>query len=102
MQKRTRGISLTDYRIFETEEFSKRIRKLSRQDSDFIRSKLKTYVYPQIKQMPWFGNNIKKLKGYTPETWRYRIGKFRLFYIIDDQEQIVYMLTIDHRKDAYT
>jgi mRNA interferase RelE/StbE len=92
---------LTDYRIFETDEFTKKLSKLNPQDSIFIKNKLKTYVYPQIKQSPWFGNNIKKLKGYTPETWRYRIGKFRLFYIIDDEEQIIYMLTVDHRKDAY-
>lgn len=97
-----RGISLTDYRIFETEEFIKKLSKLNTQDRIFIQNKLRTYVYPQIKQSPWFGNNIKKLKGYTPETWRYRIGKFRLFYIIDDEKQIIYILTVDHRKDAYT
>jgi len=92
---------LTDYRIFETEEFIKKLSKLNPQDRSFIQNKLRTYVYPQTKQSPWFGNNIKKLKRYTPETWRYRIGKFRLFYMIDDEGQIVYMLTIDHRKDAY-
>lgn len=97
-----RDISLTDYRIFETEEFIKKLSKLNTQDRIFIQNKLRTYVYPQIKQSPWFGNNIKKLKGYTPETWRYRIGKFRLFYIIDDEKQIIYILTVDHRKDAYT
>lgn len=97
-----RDISLTDYRIFETEEFIKKLSKLNPQDRIFIQNKLRTYVYPQIKQSPWFGNNIKKLKGYTPETWRYRIGKFRLFYIIDDEKQIIYILTVDHRKDAYT
>ena len=94
-------ISLTDYRIFETKEFIKKLSKLNSQDSAFIQNKLRTYVYPQIKQSPWFGNNIKKLKGYTPETWRYRIGKFRLFYMIDDEKQIIYILTIDHRKGAY-
>ena len=92
---------MTDYRIFETDEFIKKLSKLNSQDKSFIQNKLDAYVYPQIKQLPWFGNNIKKLKGYTPETWRYRIGKFRLFYIIDDEKHTIYMLTIDHRKDVY-
>ena len=92
---------MTDYCIFETDEFIKKLSKLTPQDKSFIQNKLSAYLYPQIKQSPWFGNNIKKLKGYTPETWRYRIGKFRLFYIIDDEKHTIYMLTIDHRKDAY-
>jgi len=92
---------LTEYRIFETDEFIKKLSKLNPKDKSFIQNKLGVYVYPQLKQSPWFGNNIKKLKGYDPETWRYRIGKFRLFYIIDDKKQTIYMLTVDHRKDAY-
>jgi mRNA interferase RelE/StbE len=101
MQKQMRGASLTDYRIFETDEFIKKLSKLTPQDKTFIQNKLNGFVYPQLKQSPWFGNNIKKLKGYTPETWRYRIGKFRLFYLIDEAKHTIYMLTIDHRKDAY-
>ena len=91
----------SEYRIFETAEFIKKLSKLNPQDKSFIQNKLNTYVYPQLKQSPWFGNNIKKLKGYDPETWRYRIGKFRLFYIIDDENHTIYLLTIDHRKDVY-
>jgi len=58
-------------------------------------------VYPQIKEEPFWGNNIKKLQGYDPNTWRYRIGKFRLFYIVDQEDRIIYILTIDDRKDSY-
>lgn len=92
---------MAEYRIFETDEFSKNLSKLGPREKSFIQKKLDTYIYPQIKYSPWFGKNIKKLKGYTPETWRYKVGKFRLFYIIDDEKHIIYMLTIDHRKDAY-
>jgi mRNA interferase RelE/StbE len=38
---------------------------------------------------------------YKPETWRYRIGKYRLFYVIDENEKTVYILSIDLRKEAY-
>jgi len=41
------------------------------------------------------------LQGYTPETWRYRSGPYRLFYSVDEDDKIVFMLTVDDRKDAY-
>ena len=62
MQKQKWGVSLIDYRIFETEEFTKKLNKLSPKDKSFIQNKLTTFVYPQIKQSPWFGNNLKKSK----------------------------------------
>ena len=92
---------MPDFRVFETDEFLKRFKKLISSDRNFLRKKLDSFVYPQIKQEPFWGNNIKKLQGYEPDTWRYRIGKFRLFYIIDEEDQIIYILTIDDRKDAY-
>lgn len=92
---------MSEFRIFETEEFLKRLKKLTSRDATFLRRKLDSFVYPQIKAEPFWGNNIKKLQGYTPETWRYRIGKFRLFYVVDQAERIAYILTVDDRKDAY-
>ncbi len=100
MRKPSEG-DLPDFLVFETDEFLKRLKKLSEPDIDFLRRKFDSFVYPQIKKEPFWGNNIKKLKGYSPETWRYRIGRFRLFYIIDQNEQIIYMLTIDDRKNSY-
>jgi mRNA interferase RelE/StbE len=92
---------LSNYRIFETDEFTKALKKLSKTNIAFIQKKLTSYVYPQIKNEPCFGNNIKKLRDYNPDTWRYRLGKFRLFYTVDHEERIIYVLTIDFRKDAY-
>lgn len=92
---------LADYRIFETDEYLKKITKLPPRNAATIQKKLRSYVYPQLIKNPSFGKNIKKLKDYTPETWRYRIGNYRLFYLIDEEEKIIYILTIDLRKDAY-
>ena len=92
---------MDSFKIFETDEFLKTLAKLSSNDRKHIKSKLKTYVYPQLKDEPFWGKNIKKLKGYEPPTWRYRIGNFRLFYLIDKDENIVFLLTIDDRKTAY-
>jgi len=89
------------YRIFVTTEFEKSIAKITATDRKIIGKKISEYMAPQIKAEPHFGPNIKKLKGYNPDTWRYRIGRYRLFYVIDDNSLIVSLLTIDQRKDAY-
>jgi mRNA interferase RelE/StbE len=101
MLKRNKADLYSSYKIFETNEFIKILGKINSNDREFIENKLHNYIYPQIKEQPYFGINIKKLKAYNPETWRYRLGKFRLFYIIEEDEKIVYILTIDDRKDAY-
>nr|WP_281282557.1 type II toxin-antitoxin system RelE/ParE family toxin [Leptospira ilyithenensis] len=44
---------------------------------------------------------MKKLKGNFEGIYRYRIGKFRLFYIIKDKELIVIFIDVDLRKDSY-
>ncbi len=95
------GADLPRYRIFETDEFCKRLEKLPKRDVAFLQKKLCGYVYPQLKEEPFFGNNIKKLRGYHPDTWRYRIGRFRMFYSVDLDDEVIYILTIDQRKDAY-
>lgn len=33
--------------------------------------------------------------------WRIRIGSWRIFYEIDDENRIVILIAADHRKDAY-
>ncbi len=92
---------MSNYKIFETNEFLKRIDKISNRDKLFIEKKLLQHIYPQLREEPHYGNNIKKLIDYKPETWRYRIGKYRLFYVIEESEKTIYVLSIDLRKDAY-
>jgi mRNA interferase RelE/StbE len=101
MPRHAGGVSLNNYRIFETEEFLKKFEKLDGSDKAFVKNKLSSYVYPQLRVEPHFGKNVKKLKGYVPDTWRYRVGKFRIFYTIEPDDGVIFILTIDHRKDAY-
>lgn len=92
---------MSEFCLFQTDEFLKRLDKLPSQEATQIRKKLKNYVYPQLRGEPFFGPNIKKLRDYSPDTWRYRIGPFRLFYSVDIDESVVYLLTIGYRRDAY-
>ena len=68
---------------------------------EWIKRKLRTYAYPQLKKQPFFGKNIKKLTNYKPQTLRYRIGNYRFFYETDEQRKIVFMTTADVRESAY-
>ena len=90
------------FRIFETDQF---IEDLGAREfkghGEMIAGKLSEYVYPQLRNNPYFGKNIRKLKNYKPETWRYRIGDYRFFYEINEKDRIVYMLAADSRKDSY-
>jgi len=92
---------LSEYRLFETEEFRTRLTRLDDRNAERIRRKLDVFVYPQLRREPHFGPNIRRLQGYQPETWRYRIGRFRVFYVIEELEGVVLLVTVDHRKDAY-
>ena len=100
MPKQEEG-ALSEYRIFETDELDKFLDKLPENDASFIRTKLASHVYPQLRQTPFYGANIKKLRGFSPDTWRYRIGKYRVFFQMDSSEKIVFILSVEKRKDAY-
>ena len=86
-----------NFTIAQTREFEKSIKKLDAK----IYTKIKNIVYPQLRKNPFFGPNIKKLKGEYEGVYRYRLGNYRLFYIIENKKVIVIVTSISHRKDAY-
>jgi mRNA interferase RelE/StbE len=89
---------LNEFNIAETYTFSS---KLSDPRFGRIYKKISDYVYPQLRENPFFGTNIKKLKGEFEGLYRYRVGKYRIFYKIENDRILVIMLDIDDRKDAY-
>jgi len=86
------------YRIFETNGFSEDLEKDFGGRREKILKKLREYVYPRLRENPHYGPNIKKLRDFSPDTWRYRIGDYRFFYQIDEEEKIVFMIVAEHRK----
>jgi len=89
------------YRVFETDGFQKDLRKIARSGLPGLKTKLLKHVYPQLREEPHFGLNIKRLQNWEPPTWRYRIGFWRFFYEISEKERIVYMTVADHGSRAY-
>ena len=93
---------LTNFRILETKQFQDDLQQDFEGQRSRILDKLKTVVYPQLRENPFVGPQIKKLKNYRPSTWRYRIQHIRFFYEIDDDSYIISMIAATARKDAYT
>jgi mRNA interferase RelE/StbE len=89
---------LDRYKIAETENFRKKIEKTSYSN---IYNKISDYVYPILRSNPFYGPNIKKLKGEFKDLYRFRIGDFRLFYKVMEETVIVFIVDIEQRKDAY-
>ena len=91
----------SEYRIFETDRFQKDLDAIARGGDRRVLGKLRETVYVQLRIQPRFGPQIKRLKGYQPEIWRYRIGSWRFFFEIDDEGRIVFMTAASHRSSAY-
>ena len=89
------------YKIFETRRFSTDFDLLARHRKGTLEEKLQEHVYPQLKNEPRFGFNIKRFRDWHPATWRYRVGDWRFFYIIDEETRVVSMIAAAHRKEAY-
>jgi mRNA interferase RelE/StbE len=89
---------LAKYKIAETETFSK---KIASPKYKVLYKKINDYVYPLLRENPFYGSNIKKLKGEYKEVYRYRIGDYRLFYKVSEETVIVFIIDIEARKDSY-
>ena len=85
------------YQIQFSEKVVKELKKLDKQTARVIRNwiakNLVDTVDPRLHGKPLTGN----LQG----IWRYRIGDYRLFAEINDNELIIFMIDIGHRREIY-
>lgn len=86
-----------EFKIAESKKFEKRKKKIDPP----LYAKIKNIVYPQLRKNPYFGANIKKLKGDLSGYYRFRIGNYRLFYLIEEEKVIVVVVDLQHRQSAY-
>lgn len=89
---------MVNFKIAETETFEKKIKAIKFKS---LYQKITDYVYPILRDNPYFGANIKKLKGNYKDIYRFRIGDYRLFYKISEETVIIFILDIESRKDSY-
>lgn len=85
------------YRVLTTDKFEKEFKKLDRHTQRIIKS--------------WIEKNLMNCedprihgKGLTSNRsgqWRYRIGDYRLLCEINDNELIIVMIAVGHRREIY-
>ncbi|MDQ1337741.1 MAG: mRNA interferase RelE/StbE [Campylobacterota bacterium] len=86
-----------DFLIAEANSFVKIKNKIDKKLYD----KIVSVVYPQLRKNPFFGTNIKKLRGEFEGYYRYRIGNHRLFYLVENEKIVVIVVDLKHRQNAY-
>lgn len=85
---------MPDYEITFTRSASKEIQSLS--------SSLVNRIFPKIEALATEPRpkGCTKLSGYE-NLWRIRIGDYRVIYSVDDKTELIDIIAIKHRKDAY-
>ena len=86
-----------DFKIAETKNFQKIKKNIDKK----IYTKIVDIIYPQLRSNPYFGTNIKKLKGRFEGYYRYRVGNYRLFYLIEEEKVLVVVTDFRHRQSSY-
>jgi len=90
-------IKLSKYQIAETKTFLKLKTTIDKK----LYVKIESFVYPQLRENPHYGTNIKKLKSNLEGYYRYRVGNYRLFYLIENEKLIIAVVDFKHRQQAY-
>lgn len=74
----------------------------ARQDLSRLDKKIVTRLFPKIKSLAIDPRpaGCRKLQG-ADNLWRIRVGDYQIIYTVLDQELIVEIVTIRHRRDAY-
>ena len=87
--------NLKGYKIIFTNPARKSLFKLNKKDISSINKKL-TLLVSGGKNL-----DIKKLAAKQCPTYRLRVGNFRVLYEVYDNEIIIKVIRIAHRKEVY-
>lgn len=85
------------WKIKYLKSIQKDIKKISKDEQ----KKIRDYLEKRIAKLENPRQQGKGLKGTHSELWRYRVGSYRIICQIDDEEIIILVVRIGHRKDVY-
>lgn len=85
------------YKVRFTKKSNKQFRKLDRTQALIIMG----WIKKNLENTDSPRSHGKSLSGSLSRAWRYRIGDYRLIVDINDQEIIILVLEVGHRKDIY-
>jgi len=84
------------YRVFLTE-----VARRFFQQADLPLQRRLDRCFERLEVEPRRHPNIKRLKGRLAGYYRYRVGNYRVIYRVDEQDRIVIVAIIAHRREAY-
>lgn len=81
-------------RLEITEPAEKDLSNLDKKTQKRIKTTLERLItHPQAV-------DLKKLQG-NPERWRIRVGDWRVILQIDREKEVLYIMRVRHRREAY-
>ena len=81
---------MSAFQIAESKTFCQR-----KQQIDFaLYERIKSIVYPQLKKNPFCGPSIRQLTGELTGYYRFRIGDYRLLYLVEEKQAVVAIVAL--------
>ena len=78
----------------------KRAAKIYEELDDKTAAKINNAI-DALKENPFYGRNIKRLRGQLEGKYRLRVGDYRIIYRIEEEEKVVIIEDIKRRERAY-
>jgi len=84
------------FKIKASKEFEKRYREITKKDKP-LKERLDKAI-DKLKEHPHAG---KPLKHDLAGLRSLRVGKYRVIYLINEKNKIIWLITLDHRDKIY-
>ena len=89
----------TPYEVLVDERVEKDLEKVPKHVVEKFLKLLDEFEKNPIR--PRSGFDVKPMEGYPRNTYRLRIGKYRVLYAVDNENKKVRITSVRHRGDAY-
>jgi len=86
--------------MFKIVIHKKSIKKLREMGKSSLKRMANLIEILETDPIPWKYFDVKKLEG-EKDTYRVRIGKYRIIYFVDKNSKIIHILKIEKREKAY-
>jgi mRNA interferase RelE/StbE len=93
------GKDATPYEVLVDERVEKDLEKVPKYVAEKFLKLLDEFEKNPIR--PRSGFDVKHMEGYPANTYRLRIGKYRVLYAVDNEAKKVRITSVRHRGDAY-
>ena len=90
---------MTSYDVLIDERVEKDLSKIPKHIVEKFIGLLDEFEYFPTQSRSGF--DVKSMKGYSDNTYRLRIGVYRVLYSVDNVEKIVRITSIQHRGSIY-